>query len=192
LRAFATREVVLYLASRTLDAILDERQTTARDALRGAIQLRLDAAHSGIELTAVVIEAIHPPAGAAAAWHAVQAAQIEAQTLVARAHGAAAEQIGAASEQAASLIAGADAAAADSRAQANVQGIGFAADSAASRADEAAGVAFLFEYRMHRLASGLANKHLTVLDARLAAQRGAVVDLREARPSSDTGNRAGY
>lgn len=192
LQVLAGREVVLFLASRTLEALLDERQTTAREALRDAIQHRLDAAHSGIELTAVVIEAIHPPAAAAAAWHAVQAAQIEAQTLVARAHGSAAEQVGAAREQAASMISGAAAVAVDTRAQAQVQATGFAADVAASRTDGAAGAAFRFEYRMHRLMRGLANAHFTVLDARLAGERSAVVDLRDERTSGEAGSRAGY
>ncbi|MFP3541079.1 SPFH domain-containing protein, partial [Pseudomonas sp. SIMBA_044] len=56
-----------------------------------AVQADLRKLNSGVEILATVVEAIHPPAGAANAYHGVQAAQIGAQALILRERGAAAE-----------------------------------------------------------------------------------------------------
>ncbi|MGV8584573.1 protease modulator HflK, partial [Pseudomonas aeruginosa] len=53
---------------------------------------RLDRRAQYLDAAAEAVEAIHPPAGAANAYHAVQAAQITAQALIARERGQAAAQ----------------------------------------------------------------------------------------------------
>ena len=77
--------------------------------LRAAAQADLDAAQSGIEIVAMVVEAIHPPAGAAEAYHAVQAAEINANARVAAERGRAAATLAVGAERAIGEIADAEA-----------------------------------------------------------------------------------
>ena len=79
-------------ASRTLDELLGEQRTRLADEIGRAVQADLQKLDSGVEILATVVEAIHPPAGAANAYHGVQAAQIGAQALISRERGAASEQ----------------------------------------------------------------------------------------------------
>lgn len=174
-RAIANREVVRYLASHTLDALIEARQTVIADHLRRAVQRQLDALGSGIEVVAVVIESVHPPAGASAAWHGVQAAQIRAAASVAQSRALAAELMGNAREQAQTGIAEANAAAAETLDTARAQQTTFAADIAA---EQAGGRAFAFEYYLHNLQKGLQNADLTVIDDRLVTGNRATIDLR--------------
>jgi regulator of protease activity HflC (stomatin/prohibitin superfamily) len=74
-------------AARTLEALLGENRAAMAERLRAAVQAQLDRAGSGIDLLAVVIEAIHPPAGVADAYHAVPAAETMARAELASAHG---------------------------------------------------------------------------------------------------------
>lgn len=180
-RSIANREVVHYLASHTLDSLLETPQTAVADAVRRQVQRQLDRIGAGIEVMAVVIESIHPPAGAAAAYHGVQSAQVRAQASVARARAYAAGELGDAGEEAQHRIAQANADAAETLAGARVQRIDFDADIGASRLG---GPAFVFEYYLHKLQSGLQNAHLTVIDDRLAEGNRATLDLR-AYPAGD-------
>jgi regulator of protease activity HflC (stomatin/prohibitin superfamily) len=188
-RAVAAREVVHYLASHTLESLLQERQTRMADTLRVSTQNRLDALHSGAELTAVVIEAVHPPTGAAKAFHQVQAAQIRALASIAVASGAAAGELGQAREDAASALSFASAAAVVTESDAAVRRVEFTADMAASRAG---GPAFTFEYFLHHLMRGLQDADLTIVDARLGARQPSTIDLRPYAPPGDSGNRPSH
>jgi regulator of protease activity HflC (stomatin/prohibitin superfamily) len=174
-RSIANREVVHYLASHTLQSLLETSQTAMADSVRRAVQQQLDRLGSGIEVVAVVIESVHPPSGAAAAYHDVQAAQIRAQASVAMAHGFAVQLVGDAQQQALSEVGQASARAADTVAAARVQQIDFDADTVAYRLG---GPAFAFEYYLSRLQKGLQNARITVIDHRLAADRRATIDLR--------------
>ncbi|RMU54635.1 hypothetical protein ALP29_05198, partial [Pseudomonas syringae pv. avii] len=69
-------------ASRTLDELLGEERTSLADEIGRSVQADLQTLDSGVEILATVVEAIHPPAGAANAYHGVQAAQIGAQALI--------------------------------------------------------------------------------------------------------------
>ncbi|WP_310633867.1 SPFH domain-containing protein, partial [Paraburkholderia sp.] len=60
-RAIANRAVVRYLASRTLQSLIDTPQTAMANTLRATVQGELDRLASGIEVMAVVIESVHPP-----------------------------------------------------------------------------------------------------------------------------------
>jgi regulator of protease activity HflC (stomatin/prohibitin superfamily) len=174
-RSIADREVVHYLASHTLQALLETSQTVMAESIRSAVQQQLDQLASGIEVVAVVIESVHPPTGAAVAYHDVQAAQIRAQASVAEAHGFAAGLLGNARQEALTGITQASARAADTMAAARVQQINFEADTVAYRLG---GPAFPFEYYLSRLQQGLQNARITVIDDRLTADGRATIDLR--------------
>ncbi|PMS33855.1 regulator of protease activity HflC (stomatin/prohibitin superfamily) [Trinickia symbiotica] len=174
-RSIANREVVRYLASHTLESLLEASQTAMAASVRAGVQGQLDRLSAGVEVVAVVIESIHPPAGAAAAYHSVQAAQVRAQASVALARAYAASELGDAQEQALQNVARAGAEAADTLARARAQQVDFDADLDASRLG---GPAFLFEYYLQKIQKGLQNAHLTILDDRLAEGDRATIDLR--------------
>lgn len=188
-RAIANREVVRYLASRTLPALLDTPQTAMAATLRGVVQHELDRAIGGIEVVAVVIESVHPPAGAAAAYHGVQAAQIRAEASVVEARGFAAATVGGAQREALEAIAQGSANGADALAAARVQQASFDADVIAQGLG---GPAFAFEYYLHALQKGLQNANLTVIDDRLASGNRATFDLRPLTPATAKGVRPAW
>ncbi|TKI07791.1 SPFH domain-containing protein [Martelella alba] len=175
IRSTANQVLVHDFASRTLDGVLgDQRAVLARDVGK-VVQARLDQMRSGVEIMAIVIEAIHPPAGAANAYHGVQAAQIAAQALIARERGRAAEQLNAA-QLAASLAADrATAAAHENLAQAQAADLRFAAERTAWRK---AGQAFLTERYFTQLGTALDKTPLLVLDHRIAGGQPSTLDLR--------------
>ncbi|MFP4904257.1 hypothetical protein ACLFKT_35100 [Paraburkholderia sp. BR14261] len=132
----------------------------------------------------MVIESVHPPAGAAAAYHGVQAAQIRAQASVVQAHGFAATALGQAQQQAIETVALGSANAADTLAAARAQQIAFDADVIAQ---QLGGPAFGFEYYLHSLQKGLKNASVTVIDDRLASGSRATIDLRTLSPATAAG-----
>ncbi|MDS0856405.1 protease modulator HflK [Burkholderia pseudomultivorans] len=180
-RVNASRELVHYLASHTLESLLETNQAAMAEQLKRAIQQQLDRLQSGVDVIAVVIESVHPPTGAAAAFHDVQAAQIRAQGSVAQARGFAAGLLGNAQQQALTRIAQAEAQAGDTLSSARVQRIDFDADLIAYRLG---GPAFPFEYYLDRLQRGLRNARMTIIDDRLADGTRATVDLRNT-PAGD-------
>ncbi|MET0848173.1 MAG: SPFH domain-containing protein, partial [Pseudomonas sp.] len=91
IRSTASRILVHDFASRTLDGLLGADRVGLGEEIGRAVQGDLQKLDSGVEILATVVEAIHPPAGAANAYHAVQAAQIGAQALISRERGAAAQ-----------------------------------------------------------------------------------------------------
>ncbi|WP_322048975.1 protease modulator HflK [Paraburkholderia sp. J67] len=188
-RAIANREVVRYLAARTLPALLDTPQTAMAATLRGIVQHELDKTIGGIEVVAVVIESVHPPTGAAAAYHGVQAAQIRAQASVVEARGFAAATVGGAQQQAIEAIEQGAANGADTLAAARVQQTAFDADVIAQGLG---GPAFAFEYYLHALQKGLQNANLTVIDDRLASGNRATIDLRALTPATAAGVRPAW
>ncbi|WP_158900197.1 SPFH domain-containing protein [Burkholderia sp. L27(2015)] len=189
LRAIANREVVRYLASHTLDSLLETRQTAMADSIRLAVQTQLDQVASGIDVVAVVIESVHPPAGASSAWHSVQAAQIRAQASVAQARGQAAASLGDAQQQAQTAVAQADAQAADITSAARIQQTDFGAEMVAA---QTSGPAFVLEYYLHNLQNGLQNAHVTLIDDRLVEGNRATIDLRSYGSDDAAGARRIY
>ncbi|WP_412026264.1 protease modulator HflK [Burkholderia cepacia] len=180
-RVSANRELVHYLASHTLESLLETNQAAMADHLKRAIQQQLDQLQSGVDVISVVIESVHPPTGAAAAFHDVQAAQIRALGSVAQARGFAAGLLGDAQQQALVRVARAEAQAGDTLASARVQRIDFDAEVVAYRLG---GPAFPFEYYLDRLQRGLRNARMTIIDDRLADGTRATVDLRNT-PAGD-------
>ena len=82
IRSTASRILVHDFASRTLDGLLGEDRVGLAEEIGRAVQADLQKLDSGVEILATVVEAIHPPAGAANAYHGVQAAQIGVQALI--------------------------------------------------------------------------------------------------------------
>lgn len=175
IRSTASRVLVHDFASRTLDGLLGADRTELADDIGRAVQADLARLDSGVEILATVVEAIHPPAGAANAYHGVQAAQIGAQALISRERGAAAEQTNQAQLQA-SVVS--DKARADAR---EVQATAQAADlrfAAEQKAYASAGQAFVLEQYLSQLSQGLSRARLLILDHRLGGDSAPTLDLR--------------
>ena len=176
IRSTASRILVHDFASRTLDGLLGEDRVGLAEEIGRAVQADLQKLDSGVEILATVVEAIHPPAGAANAYHGVQAAQIGAQALIARERGAAAEATNQARLQASMARDQATASAQEINATAKAADLKFAAEK---KAYASAGQAFVLEQYLSQLSQGLANARLLVLDHRLGGSSNApTIDLR--------------
>jgi regulator of protease activity HflC (stomatin/prohibitin superfamily) len=167
--------LVRYFARYTLPDVLGQNRNAFTTDFRTALQDQLDKLSSGIEVIAVVVEAIHPPAGAASAYHNVQAAEILANSQIAVQRASAIHSIKSAQQGAMEDRNKATAAAAELVTQAHSESILFDADRQARQRD---GEAFLFERRSERLAAGLAKSETIVVDHRLKGPNGPVIDLR--------------
>jgi len=175
IRSTASRVLVDVFASRTLDGVLGEERMALSQLIGTAVQTRLDALSSGVEILATVVEAIHPPAGAADAYHSVQAAQITSQAAIARERGRAAEQINQAEQAASAARDAATATARDTLAAAETLRSRFDSEKLAYRD---AGNAFLFENYLSQLSQGLSGGKLVILDHRIADSSTPTIDLR--------------
>ena len=176
IRSTASRILVHDFASRTLDGLLGDDRAGLAEKIGRAVQSDLNHLNSGVEILATVVEAIHPPAGAANAYHSVQAAQIGAQALIARERGAAAQATNEAQLQAST---------ARDQAMANAREINAAAQtadlkfSAEQKAFASAGQAFVLEQYLSQLSQGLSKAKLLILDHRLGGSANApTIDLR--------------
>ncbi|MFL6875896.1 protease modulator HflK [Pseudomonas marginalis] len=175
IRSTASRILVHDFASRTLDELLGEQRTRLADEIGRAVQADLQTLDSGVEILATVVEAIHPPAGAANAYHGVQAAQIGAQALISRERGAASEHTNQALLQASTARDQALATAREVNAGAQAADLRFTAEQ---KAYAAAGRAFVLEQYLGQLSLGLAHAKLLILDHRLGADGAPTIDLR--------------
>lgn len=184
IRNTAGRVLVEDFASRTLDGVLSEkRDALARDVGR-RVQADLDALGSGVEILATLIEQIHPPSGAANAYHGVQASLIRAQAAIARERGRAAEEINDAQLQASIATDKAGANAREAMSGAEATQLRFAAEQSAY---QAAGKAFVLEQYLGQLSTGLKDAKLVLLDHRIGSGAAApTLDLRRYAPPADT------
>jgi regulator of protease activity HflC (stomatin/prohibitin superfamily) len=175
IRSTASRVLVHDFASRTLDELLGEQRTDLAADIGDAVQRDLKKLDSGVEILATVVESIHPPAGAANAYHAVQAAQISAQALISRERGAAADKANLAQLHAS--IAHDQAAASSRETMATAQGadLRFTAEQ---QGYAKAGQAFLLEQYLSQLTLGMTHAKLLVLDHRLGGTSAPTIDLR--------------
>ncbi|WP_413723965.1 SPFH domain-containing protein [Sodalis sp. RH16] len=175
IQSTANRVLVDDFASRTLDDVLGHQRADLAADIGKVVQGRLDQMNSGVEILAIVIEAIHPPAGAANAYHGVQAAQIAAQALIARERGQAAARLDAARLDASLVADGAAGAAHESLSRAQAADLRFAAER---QAWQNAGQAFLTETYFSQLALALGNTPALILDHRIGAGEPPTLDLR--------------
>ncbi|ORC60582.1 hypothetical protein BZK31_06310 [Pseudomonas floridensis] len=182
IRSTASRVLVHDFASRTLDELLGEQRSGLADDIGKAVQDDLQRLDSGVEILATVVEAIHPPAGAANAYHAVQAAQIGAQALISRERGAASDKANQAQLNASVAHDQASATAREVLATAQGADLRFSAEQ---QAYSRAGQAFLLEHYLSRLTEGLGNAKLLILDHRLGGANAPTIDLRSFTPPAD-------
>ncbi|KAI2694165.1 protease modulator HflK [Pseudomonas sp. TNT3] len=176
IRSTASRILVHDFASRTLDGLLGDDRVGLGEEIGRSVQADLKKLDSGVEILATVVEAIHPPAGAANAYHGVQAAQIGAQALISRERGAAAQATNEAQLQASMARDQATASAREINATAQAADLKFSAEQ---KAFASAGQAFVLEQYLSQLSQGLANARLLILDHRLGGTGNApTIDLR--------------
>lgn len=178
----ANRVLVHDFARRTLNDVLSEGRLSLANDIASAVQKNMDELDSGVEILAVVVEAIHPPAGAANAFHGVQAAQISAEALVARERGTAAEQTNEAQLNASLAQDNATATAREGIAASEVAKLRFQAEQSAFHE---AGQAFLTEEYFSQLTMGLSHSKALVLDHRIGGSIAPTLDLRSMMPPVD-------
>ena len=174
-RGAAGRVVAAYFAARSLDDVLGANREAMAETLRARLQLALDQAGSGLDAVAVVIEAIHPPAGAADAYHNVRAAEIAARASVAVEHGAAATIYAQSQQYAFDQVSNARAIAAETIGAAKTAQLRFVADRDAAKAG---GQSFLLERYFTALSNALGKAPKTIIDHRLNWPEAPVLDLR--------------
>jgi regulator of protease activity HflC (stomatin/prohibitin superfamily) len=182
-RQTAGRRIARFFAVRTLGAILGDQREAMAESLRAAIAADLAPFRSGIEIVGVAVEAIHPPAGAASAYHAVQAAAIGARTAVAEAEGRAKSAANESRQEIRQLTDSAQAQAAENVQGAQAEAVRFSADRAAHAAG---GRTFLIERYFADLVAGFAHAPLVVLDDRLAGPTSPILDLRPLAGAAST------
>jgi regulator of protease activity HflC (stomatin/prohibitin superfamily) len=182
-RDVANRVVLRYFNTRTLEAVLGASRQNVASQLREEIARDIRGYDAGLDVVSVLIAEIHPPVGAAAAYHAVQAAEINANASISNEVGRARRVAGVAQQERHQLLTAASAQAIETREAASAAAYRFAADR---RAYAEGGQAFLLERDLSDLESAVAGRPLTLLDDRLRASDGPLIDMRPA-----TGNAAG-
>jgi hypothetical protein len=131
----------------------------------------------------VIVEAIHPPAGAANAYHNVQAAEIVAQSQISLRRAGAIETLQTAEQSATTIRARAVAAAAERVDQAQAASVLFAGDQ---RAYDLGQQVFLFERWLDRLGASLPKSSFVLIDHRLTGAASPTIDLRNFAPPAAT------
>lgn len=174
-RSIGGRAIAAYFAARTLPDMLGADREAMADTLCGIVQAELDRVHSGLRMVAVAIEAIHPPAGAADAYHAVRAAEIAASASIAAERGRAIVVRSQSRQYGFEQMAAASAGASETVGAADIALTRFAADRDAAKAG---GHAFLLERYFASLSSALGKSPMTIIDHRLNWPEAPVLDLR--------------
>jgi regulator of protease activity HflC (stomatin/prohibitin superfamily) len=171
----ASRVVLRYFNSRTLDQVLGAQRDNVEGMMRQELSADVATYHAGIDIVSVLIEEIHPPSGAAEAYHAVQAARINAIASISDERGRAQRTAGIAHQEAHELVAAANAQGTETRAAANAEAYRFNADR---RAYAAGGRSFVLERLYAGLLNALKGKSLTLMDHRLNESDGPLIDMR--------------
>ncbi len=174
-RTLARELLAQFFATRTLSDVLGADREAIANGLRKDLMARLLALRTGIEVVTVVVEAAQPPAGAAAAYHHVQAAQIDAVTAISAERGRAVASASVATRDAHDRLNNANGAAAEAMGAAKVDLANFGADD---HAYQAGGHAFVLERYFANLKSALGRTALEILDDRLDGRDLPTLDLR--------------
>jgi regulator of protease activity HflC (stomatin/prohibitin superfamily) len=181
----ASQQVAQYFASHTLDAVMGERRETLAELLRSTLARDVAVQRGGIEIVAVLVEAIHPPVGAAAAYHAVQAAEINADASVSNETGRAVRTAGVAQQEARQALNAAEATAFETEQVAKGDAYRFEADRGANSLNPAA---FLLERSYGSLKAALNQRRMTIVDHRISAEQGPMIDMRSSgKPDASAG-----
>ncbi|HEX3755748.1 MAG TPA: SPFH domain-containing protein [Rhizomicrobium sp.] len=170
----ASQMLARYFAHSTIEEVLGQNHVTFVHDFQKALQARMNALGTGLDIMAIVVEGIHPPPQAAIAYQGVQAAAIESVVRVATARAESAREMKMAALVANSTSNDATAAAEERIDQAQRDFTLFDGDR---QAYAAGGAAFLFERRLDRLQKGLADKPLIIVDHRIKRPEGPTVNL---------------
>ena len=176
IQAFSGQLLVHHFAATTLSDVLGQSREKFAEDFRLALQTRLDDVNSGIDAIAVLVEAIHPPPGAAAAYHSVQAAEILAQTRVAGSRGDAARAVKTAQTTALRERNQAQSSAADVLAAAKVDAAFFDSDARAYR--NGGGYALIFERWLDQVARTVRRVPSVIIDHRIPKSDTPSIDVR--------------
>lgn len=171
----SSRVVSRYFASHTLEMVMGAQRDALAESLRAALAQDIAAYHAGIEIVSVHIESVHPPAGAAAAYHQVQAAEINAKASVFNETARAKRMAGVADQEAHELITAAQASADEKINAATADAYLFNADRKAYAEGQNS---FMMERTFAAMISALRQVRLTIVDNRLTPAQAPVIDLR--------------
>lgn len=180
IRAAAGRMLVQHFSRYTLSDVLGENRAHFISSFRDELQQRLDQLHTGADIIAVVVEAIHPPPQAATSYHNVQAAQIQADSLVSQSRGAAFVTLGKAQQTATGTL---DAAMADAAEQVDQARAALTLFHGDHQAYLRGGQVFLTERWFNHLDQDLPRSPLVIVDHRVNDTLAPTVDLRRFSPS---------
>ena len=185
IQALSGQLLVRYFTRNTLLDLLGKSRESFTRQFQTALQSDLNRFASGIEVSGVSVEAIHPPPGAASAYHDVQAAEIRANTEIAQRRGDATRSLMMAQQAVIEEHNEAVGAAAERTGQARRQAAVFAGENLAY---SHAGYPFLLERWLEALTRGLGQSHVVLIDHRLAGQSMPALDVRNlASPSNADG-----
>jgi regulator of protease activity HflC (stomatin/prohibitin superfamily) len=178
IRVAAGRMLARYFARYTIPDVLGQNREQFIRGFQQELQGRLNTLSSGIDVLGVVIEAIHPPPGAATAYQGVQAAGIRAETLVAVTRGDAVTLGSAAQSAAITMRNSATAEGTEMVDQAKIDTALFASDVTAYHQD---GAAFLFERRLADIGKAIRPETpVTIIDNTITPAQMPMLDLRAA------------
>ena len=180
IRALTGRLLVRFFARYTLLDVLGQSRERFAIDFRNELQSKLQDLATGIEVIAVVVEAIHPPAAAASAYHNVQASEILAQSQIALRRAGAIDSVMSARQTATMIDTRATAENAERISRAQVESVMFDGDHQAYSQD---GRSFLFERWLDRLTTGLSKSSLILIDHRLTGAAAPTIDLRSFVPA---------
>lgn len=178
-KSIAQQILAHYFARNTLREVLGQNREAYVRGFEHELQARLAALDSGIEVMAVVVEGIHPPAKAAASYQSVQASVIDSRIKVNTATAEAAREMKMAALVANSTLNDSRSGAAERLSQARVDSIQFEGER---QAHAVGGPSFVLERRLDRIARGLADKPIIIVDHRIPAADVPGFDMRNARP----------
>lgn len=176
IQALSGQLLVHHFATTTLTDVLGQSREKFAEDFRTALQAQLSKMNSGIDAIAVLVEAIHPPPGAAAAYHSVQAAGILAQTRVATSRGEAARAVTGAQTTALRDKNQAQSTAADVLAAAKVDGAFFQSDAQAAR--NGGSFVLVFERWLDQIARGVRRVPAVIIDHRIPKSDTPSIDVR--------------
>nr|WP_242010052.1 SPFH domain-containing protein [Acetobacter conturbans] len=165
LDSLAHRTLTTFFAAETLEGVMATRRDRIAKIVSEKLQTVLDQYNTGLEIMAVLVDTIQPPAPAAKSWRMVQAAEVRAQTSVAEETARAEGTHALAQRDAYDALS-------QSAAQAETTRRTAAADTLRMKGDEAAwragGQAFLLERYLAALKHGLEKASLTIVDGHLS------------------------
>jgi regulator of protease activity HflC (stomatin/prohibitin superfamily) len=182
-RTLAGQVLARYFASRTLPQILGEDRISITHRLQSSLQRMLDDLGAGVDVVAVIVEAIHPPGGAAAAYRIVQAAEIKSNTEISVERGRARTTASLALRDADTALSTAKAAAAERLSAAGIVRTNFRADAVAYHRYPSV---FVLERYLAQLSATLPAASVEIVDDRLSSGDGPTLDLRPFDEMRDT------